>query len=553
MSTTSSASMESPSAALADRDDGATPAARPSVRGTDEITVVEVPGHRPLPAFLSARAARPPAGGESDGPAPAGESPTLEGEVKRLQAALNTAAARNRPAPRSGRGEERLSPGLAGARPAGRGLLTPMLSRPGYAVAGMALASMAVAAIAGAFVYVILPQTEDWVIAEAPVAASPEPPPPDAPALPSESGAGANGGEAGRVAQPESRQPALPSLPENQPVEKPLDVAALDLPPDPPARPEPSATAAPDPAPPASAAQPASTPESEQPERAVVMAQALTPESARPTPREAPALAPPLLEPPAPAVAALAPPAKSEPSAAPASSPFASQQSFAMAAPVPSARPEPQPELLAANRMPRHTDKTAAPYRANFQFSDSDVRHLSEAELQRLPAERLRIARNEIFARKGRFFKDDQLRAYFSQFAWYQPRAWDVALSPVEAANVGLIQSVEDAAAAVQPRGAGGPASAETEPGTRITDPRRQYLTIADLQDFSAEQLVLVRNEIFARKGRYFKDPSLRAYFEQFPWYQPYSWDVALNPVEKANVDMILSVEQLRTGRAPPM
>jgi hypothetical protein len=221
--------------------------------------------------------------------------------------------------------------------------------------------------------------------------------------------------------------------------------------------------------------------------------------------------------------------------------------------PVPPARSEPPPAAI--KRTPPQAGRPAA--RGSFQFADSSVRHLTSAELQMLSANRLRIARNEIFARKGRFFKDEALRAYFSQFAWYQPRAWDVPLSPVEVANVNLIQSTEDGAlaTAAPTRSIGEPVQAEMEPGTRAAafpDTQRQYLTSADLQDLSTDQLVLVRNEIFARKGRYFKDPSLRAYFERFPWYQPYAWDVPLSPVERANVDTIQSVEQARAGRVPP-
>jgi hypothetical protein len=565
-----SSSSANPSPDPAGPDESPGQEARPSGRSKDEITVVQVPGLPPVPAFLSA-AARPPANDGSDGSAQSAETPTLESEVKRLQAALNTAAARNPPVQPSGRGK-RLPPGPARAVPgsAGPGMLTAMLARPGFAVAGMTLASVMIAVVAGTFVFVILPQTEDWDLAELPPpVASREPSLPEAPALPSESRAGVTGGEVGREAQPGSQQPAVPSQaaaqPENRPAEKPMEVAALDLPPDLPPRPEAPVTMAPEPAPPASPVPPAAAvPEAERPERAVIVAQALTLELAAPAPREAappvlepPRLAPPVLEPPVLAPPMPAPPARSEPPAvaAPAPSPFASQESLAMAAPapVPSARPEPPPELLTVNPTPRHAGRTAAPYRdrAGFQFADSGIRYLTGAELERLSVDRLRIARNEIFARKGRHFKDDALRAYFSQFAWYQPRAWDVPLNPIEVANVRLIQSIEDAAAP-QTRGIGEPVAAEPDAGTRVTDPRRQVLSPADLQGLSTDQLALVRNEIFARKGRYFKDPALRAYFEQFPWYQPYAWDVPLNPVERANIDLIQSIEQSRGGRVPP-
>jgi lysozyme family protein len=82
-----------------------------------------------------------------------------------------------------------------------------------------------------------------------------------------------------------------------------------------------------------------------------------------------------------------------------------------------------------------------------FIFADSSHQYLAREELQGLSPEQLVIARNEIFARKGRYFKEDALRDYFSQFSWYQPHTWDVTLSPVEQGNVELIQSVEQSLA----------------------------------------------------------------------------------------------------------
>jgi hypothetical protein len=82
--------------------------------------------------------------------------------------------------------------------------------------------------------------------------------------------------------------------------------------------------------------------------------------------------------------------------------------------------------------------------RADFQFADSSIRYLTRGELMELPADRLVIARNEIFARKGLYFRDAVLRVYFAQFPWYRPYAWRVPLSPIEQANVDLIWSVEE-------------------------------------------------------------------------------------------------------------
>ena len=227
-------------------------------------------------------------------------------------------------------------------------------------------------------------------------------------------------------------------------------------------------------------------------------------------------------------------------------------------------------ESARINQAGPHLGKAAD--RAGLLFKDSNVRYLSPAELQMLSADQLHIARNEIFARRGRFFKDDALRAYFLQFAWYRPHAWEVPLSPVEQTNVAVIQSVEEAnldsawsseALVAASRGIASPLPAQTkaENGDPFADPSRRYLTPEELQGLSTDQLAIVRNQIFARRGRYFKEDWLRAYFSQFPWYRPYAWEVPLSPLEQANVKLVQSFEQAaaavrpasRTGRGPPM
>lgn len=76
-------------------------------------------------------------------------------------------------------------------------------------------------------------------------------------------------------------------------------------------------------------------------------------------------------------------------------------------------------------------------------FPDSDRRLLSMAEVAPLSLSEVRVARNEIYARRGRAFADPNLRRYFSQFDWYRPMYAEVALNRVESANVALLQRAE--------------------------------------------------------------------------------------------------------------
>ncbi len=55
----------------------------------------------------------------------------------------------------------------------------------------------------------------------------------------------------------------------------------------------------------------------------------------------------------------------------------------------------------------------------DYVFSDSNSRYLSESELVGLTKQELSIARNEIFARRGRKFTTDALQDYFDSCDWY--------------------------------------------------------------------------------------------------------------------------------------
>ena len=94
-----------------------------------------------------------------------------------------------------------------------------------------------------------------------------------------------------------------------------------------------------------------------------------------------------------------------------------------------------------------NTPPAAAPPSADrsvgFIFPDSGSRRIAQRELDALSKGDLRIARNEIFARRGRYFKSTDLKQYFSQFPWYQPHTWQPKINSIEKANVKLIKKVE--------------------------------------------------------------------------------------------------------------
>lgn len=66
-----------------------------------------------------------------------------------------------------------------------------------------------------------------------------------------------------------------------------------------------------------------------------------------------------------------------------------------------------------------------------------------------------------------------------------------------------------------------------------------------DLWGRSVEELRLMRNTIYARAGREFKDPDLRAYFAKQPWYRPTTTPAKLSALDEKNLVNIKKFEPL--------
>lgn len=77
-----------------------------------------------------------------------------------------------------------------------------------------------------------------------------------------------------------------------------------------------------------------------------------------------------------------------------------------------------------------------------------------------------------------------------------------------------------------------------------LPDSSSRELTIADISGLSHDQLELARNEIYARHGRKFTNPTLQNYFNSQAWYtgtiEPEDFtDDMLSDVEKSNIQFI--------------
>ncbi len=152
---------------------------------------------------------------------------------------------------------------------------------------------------------------------------------------------------------------------------------------------------------------------------------------------------------------------------------------------------------------------------------------LTEEMLHGLSLDELRLLRNEIFARRGRRFSAEWLQNYFESQDWYEASKTgrQQELTEIEKQNAETIQRYEN--------------KLREELSTK---PVTQEL----LEGLFQEDARKLRNEIFARHGKVFKDKALQRYFSSFDWYKPDPQfnEKSLSVIEKQNVEAIYNYEQ---------
>jgi YARHG domain len=169
-------------------------------------------------------------------------------------------------------------------------------------------------------------------------------------------------------------------------------------------------------------------------------------------------------------------------------------------------------------------------------ISPGDMEHfesrlVAEEMLKGLSLHELRLLRNEIYARHGRQFRIEWLSQYFYSQPWYDPREDNAEpeLSETDKKNVETIvvyeRKVKD--------------SLSTQP-----------IPKGLLEGMFLEDARKLRNEIYARHGKVFKDRWLQKYFASFEWYKsnPKYTDAALTEVERQNAAAIAAYEKKATS-----
>ena len=152
---------------------------------------------------------------------------------------------------------------------------------------------------------------------------------------------------------------------------------------------------------------------------------------------------------------------------------------------------------------------------------------ITEPMLRGLSLHELRLLRNEIYARHGRVFKTLWLQQYFGGQAWYDPNEdfKDEEVTGVDKTNVETIVAYENKVHN----------QLSTKPITR-----------ALLNGLFVEDVRKMRDEIYARHGKVFKNEWTQKYFASFDWYKPDPKfnEASLTSVEKQNLTTIARYEK---------
>jgi YARHG domain len=152
---------------------------------------------------------------------------------------------------------------------------------------------------------------------------------------------------------------------------------------------------------------------------------------------------------------------------------------------------------------------------------------VTEAMLRGLSLHELRLLRNEIYARHGRIFKTLWIQQYFGGQMWYDPKEdfKDEDVTGTDKTNIETIVALE----------------------TRLHNSiSSKPITRALLNGLFVEDARKMRDEIYARHGKVFKDQWTQKYFASFDWYKanPNYTDASLSPVEKGNLVVIAAYEK---------
>ncbi len=207
-------------------------------------------------------------------------------------------------------------------------------------------------------------------------------------------------------------------------------------------------------------------------------------------------------------------------------------------------------------------------------------RALTDEDLEGRTLRELDLMRNTIYARIGQQFRKEWLRQYFSAQPWYQPKD-DVDASTLSKQDLRNAERIVDVGNAIKPAtlreqrnalnekmlsgtstrldaiefqliaarlGEWQGGSAIDRRPSPLEEPERleELLQVTDLDDLSLRDLRILRNTVYARRGRVFNSALLQIFFDNKAWYKPnpdYSGKL-LTSIDRKNIRIVKSLEK---------
>lgn len=211
-------------------------------------------------------------------------------------------------------------------------------------------------------------------------------------------------------------------------------------------------------------------------------------------------------------------------------------------------------------------------------------RAITEEDLAGRTLRELALMRNTIYARAGNSFRRPWLDTYFRAQSWYkpEPKIDESKISKLDKENARKIadhdaaltkealEKMRDEVLARKKAGTPRPEDAvelsllsqrlgtyvggeegEAEPSP-LEDPSRldKLLKVEELSTLSRRDLRILRNTVYARRGRHFDSKVVQSYFAGASWYRPRDdyHDGMLNEIDTKNIAIIRSVEDSLGG-----
>jgi len=228
----------------------------------------------------------------------------------------------------------------------------------------------------------------------------------------------------------------------------------------------------------------------------------------------------------------------------------------------------------------RSSATSASEFKTSFDRPLYYTGEITESDLVGRTLWELTLLRNTIYARAGNTFRKKWLADYFNAQPWYHalPAIDESKLTPLDRRNAEAIAKydaslsrdqvkfmLQNVMAEIRASGSTpedrielrllsarlgtwvGPSDTPADERSPLEDPTvlDKQLSLDQLKDLSRRDLRILRNTIYARRGRPFRSDLLRAYFEATEWYKadPGYTEARLNAVDDRNIKVIRSVE----------